>query len=298
MDKNIFDNYINSDLALEGGRIAPCDFRHAKYGRREADGVTVERLSVTDREGEVESGRPCGEYVTISSEAIKDTSCDGSAVAATVRDEFLSLFRTLTGREPDAASSVLVAGLGNRFMTPDALGARCADKIVATRHACDADSSHGIPSVSVVEPGVLSQTGIESLTMIKGVLCDVSPDVIVVIDSMAAKKTSRLATTIQLASCGIAPGHGIGNRRPVIDRASTGHPVISVGSPTVVGSSTLICDALEEAGIFTVTPELEAILEGGRDFFVTLNDSDEVIERISDIISCAVNSALGTSYLR
>ena len=298
MNDNILYGYMDSDLACEGGRISPELFSHAKYARREEDGATVERLSVTSPEGEEETGRSRGEYVTVSSEAIKDPLCTVDTVTKMIKDEFLSLITNAVGKEPDSSSSVLVAGLGNRFMTPDALGARCADKITATRHVKGEVSGIICPDISVIEPGVLSQTGIETLSIIKGVSDAISPDVIVVIDAMAAKKTSRLASTIQLASTGLAPGRGIGNRRPAINLDTVGRPVISIGAPTVVGSSTLVCDALEQAGITEISPELEAILEGGRDFFVTLNDSDAVIERISDIIACAVNSALGASELK
>ncbi|MBR6916930.1 MAG: GPR endopeptidase, partial [Clostridia bacterium] len=185
-------------------------------------------------------------------------------------------------------------------ITPDALGARCADKINATRHVMaeyDVFKELGCSDVSVIKPGVLSETGIESSDMIKGVVSIVSPDVLIVIDAMSARCVDRLASTVQLSDTGISPGKGIGNRRPAVDRESVGCAVVSIGVPTVVDSSTLICDALQRAGIEEISAELEAILENGKSFFVSLNDSDMIIERLSDVISKALNEAFGTAEL-
>lgn len=292
-------NYIFTDLAVESGRIAPEEYKSARYERRKEAGATVEVLTVKDDAGRLETGKEPGRYVTVSAKSLKDGG-DVAPLGTLVGKELRRLASYATGKEPAGDTKVLVAGLGNRFITPDALGSRCADKIKATRHVKGSFSVFdelGCSDVCVMSPGVLAQTGIESSELIKGAAKSVAPDLIIVIDAMAARSTSRLATTIQLCNVGLAPGKGVGNRRPEIDRKSMGCPVISIGSPTVVGSSTLIWDALCGAGIDDVSPELKRTLDDGKDFFVTLNDSDAVIERLSDVISQGVNFAFGTSDL-
>ena len=294
--KTDIEKYITTDLACESGRISPELFRHAGYARRSVGSATVEVLTVTDAAGEEETGKPAGRYVTVSDESLKTARGGTESVCAAVRDELLDMIKDLTGKESAANLRVLVAGLGNRFITPDALGARCADKINATRQlkgVIEGFGELGCAEVSTVDPGVLSSTGIESFDIIKGAADRIKPDIVIVIDAMAARSTSRLATTVQLSDAGLAPGGGIGNARPAINRESVGCHVISIGTPTVVSSSTLIADALCAAGESGISPELEEILENGKSFFVSLNDSDIIVERISDAISKAVNLALG-----
>ena len=291
--------YVRTDLACESGRIDPENYVHAKYSRRDADGVTVERLSVGDDEGERETGKRKGTYVTVSNVDLKGSPDGLGAASSAVSEELRTMIVRAIGKEIAPETSVLVAGLGNRHVTPDALGARCADKINATRHVMGKYGVFrelGCSSVSIVAPGVLAETGIESSELIKGAADRVSADLVIAIDAMAARKVSRLATTIQISDAGISPGRGIGNRRPALDRETLGRPVISIGSPTVVDSATLVYDALEQAGADCVTPELERILDEGKSFFVSPNDSDVLIERLSDVISSAVNRSLGTSF--
>lgn len=294
-----FSEYIGTDLACESGRIAPDKYESAKYDRYEKDGVTVETLTVDNEAASCETGKEPGRYVTVSSPALREDG-DLTRVARVIGYELSGLIFRASGKTAKDGAKVLVVGLGNRFITPDALGARCADKINATRHikgACPAIGSAGCSEVSVISPGVLGQTGIESSNIIKDVAKGIDPDLIIVIDAMAARASRRLASTVQLSDSGLSPGGGVGNRRPAINKDKIGYPVVSIGSPTVVGSSTLILDALTEAGIDDVPESLERILDAGRDFFVTVNDSDKMTERLSDVISDGVNLALGTSFL-
>ncbi|MBQ7669919.1 MAG: GPR endopeptidase [Clostridia bacterium] len=293
------DKYIETDLACESGKLSPEEYRSAKYEKKTMGEVIVETLTVSDDEGVSESGKKIGTYVTISDDSPRSEK-DVSLLSEIIEAELKKLFETIFGKCPDENTKVLIAGLGNRFVTPDALGSKCADKINATRHIKDAYpvlDGMGCADVSVISPGVLGQTGIESSEILRGISRRIGPDLIIAIDAMAARKVSRLATTVQISDAGLSPGGGIGNNRPEIDKESMGCPVISIGSPTVVGSSTLITDALEEAGITDISPALEKILENGKSFFVTLNDSDRIIERISDAISCAINNLFGTTFL-
>lgn len=296
-----FDEYIFTDLAAESGRIAPEDFRHAKYARRCEGDCVIEELTVSDEAGKEESGREIGRYVTVSSDSLKDPALDSSDAVRAIYKELEILAAQATGRRTLKGAKVLVAGLGNRFITADALGPRCADKIFATRHImgdASALSSLEVSEISVIEPGVLGRTGIESYDLIRGAADRTHPDLIIAIDAMAARHTSRLAATVQLSDAGLSPGHGIGNRRRPIDRESLGVPLISIGSPTVVNSSTLVCDALEAAGIADISPALREVLDNGKSFFVTLNDADAATERLSDVISSSLNRLFGTAALQ
>lgn len=290
--------YISTDLVCESGSTSPENYRHAKYARKSKGSLVVERLIVDDEAASAECGRGVGCYITVSGEGLKE-EMDDSETGAVLSEELLFLCRRTT--KIDACGMrVLVACLGNRFITPDALGSKCGDKIVATRHIKEAlptESLAGCADVSVVTPGVLGQTGIESQEYVKGIADRIKPSLIVAIDAMAARSTSRLATTIQLSDAGLSPGKGVGKGRPRFDASTMGCPVIGIGSPTVVSSSTLIVDALEESGITDISPSLQKILDDGKSFFVTLNDSDNVIEHLSDVISNAVNLTFGTSYL-
>ena len=141
----------------------------------------------------------------------------------------------------------------------------------------------------------MGQTGIETYELIKGAVSAVSPDLLIVIDALAAKDVSRLASTIQICDTGISPGSGIGNTRHALNAQTLGIPVIAIGVPTMVSSSTLVYNALEKAGIESISQELTRILDEGISFFVTLNETDAVIKSLSDILSESINQALSTS---
>ncbi|MBQ4136486.1 MAG: GPR endopeptidase, partial [Clostridia bacterium] len=153
-------------------------------------------------------------------------------------------------------------------------------------------ASLGGRSVCAIAPGVIGQTGIESLELIRGAAIKVRPQAVIVIDALAAVELSHLATTVQITDTGIAPGSGIGNRRMRIDKESLGCPVIAIGVPTVVESSTLVYAALEEAGITDIDESLRTVLENGRGFFVTPKESDVVTTEVSRLLSEAINLAL------
>ena len=159
--------------------------------------------------------------------------------------------RRITGKGVDASFGVFVAGLGNAELTADAIGPRTVRLLTATRHlrehAAGLYREAGCAALSALAPGVLGQTGIETVEILRGTVQTVRPDVMLVIDSLAARSCTRLASTVQITDTGISPGSGVGNHRAAINRATVGVPVISVGVPTVVNSATLVYDALSEA---------------------------------------------------
>lgn len=139
---------------------------------------------------------------------------------------------------------VLVAGLGNAAVTPDAIGPRALDHLVVTRHL--GGSFPQLRPVSAIAPGVLGTTGLESVEVIRGIVERSEPCCVVVLDALASRSLERVCTTVQLTDTGISPGSGVGNRRAAFDRETLGVPVLAVGVPTVVDASTLLEDVLEE----------------------------------------------------
>ena len=151
----------------------------------------------------------------------------------------------------------------------------------------------GCSSISAIAPGTLGQTGMEAQSLLANAIESVNPDAVIVIDALAAKSTERLAATVQLSDTGICPGSGIGNARSEISRETVGVPVIALGVPTVIDSSTLVFDVLEQAGIEDVSSDIEKILEGGRDFFVSPKESDIIIDGVSALLASAIEKAFG-----
>ncbi len=289
--------YSRTDLACEN--IPPLDEINGEdsgidYSENEIDGFKVCRLDVKNKAGERESGKPIGTYVTIFCGKIWEYSQNDFDTAVQV---IASQIRELASEMSESKSlpeSVLIAGLGNRAITADAVGPKTADGITVTRHVRGDTalfSALGGCDVSAISPGVLGQTGIETLELIRGAAENVTPDIVIAIDALAARSCERLCNTVQLASTGICPGSGIGNKRKAINRATVGIPVMSLGVPTVVDSSSLVYDALQQAGIEHADERLTEILENGRSFFVTPKESDVIIDELSHLLSNSLDLA-------
>jgi len=197
--------------------------------------------------------------------------------------------------------SILIAGLGNNFITADSIGPKALSKVLITRHLkqhLGGLDNFGLIEMSGIAPGVLGQTGMETAEIIFSVAEKIKPSLVILIDALASRKISRLATTIQLSNTGIAPGSGVGNHRRAIDSELLGAPVVSIGVPTVVDAATLSYDVLEEAynraGIEKsdkLTREVlnVALEESGGNFFVTPKESDLIISEVSKVIGYAIN---------
>lgn len=289
--------YIRTDLAMESG--APehlsCDAerRGYRFSSRALDDVTeLSVLDITSKAGQTLFGREKGRYVTLSfpqiwllSEQQTDTLTDHVADA---------LYETVVQAVPDVAK-ILVVGLGNRELTPDAVGPLAVRHLQVTRHLMQFDqltaTSLSDYEISAFCPGVMGQTGIETLEIVRGVQRHVCAQAVIVIDALAARDTSRLARTVQISDTGLMPGSGVGNARKGLNRKTLGVPVIAIGVPTVVNSATLVCDALQEAGMEEFPPRLEEILRTGADFFVTPKEADAATHCLSQIIGDAMNRA-------
>ncbi len=291
-------NYIRTDLAGE------CP---AVENNLETDGITVYKedlpsstvttIQVTNENGANAVGKPIGTYVTVSFEKIwyADDKLFNE-IAENIAKEIRKFSKELSNGK--GYENIMIVGLGNQYITSDAIGPQSIKGITITRHILSRDEElfKALKSrnISAITPGVVGQTGIETVELIKSAAENVHPDLIVVIDALAAKSIDRLATTVQISDTGLSPGSGIGNKNKAIDRNTVGVPVIAIGVPTMVDSSTLVYDALEKAGITSLCDELIQILENGKRFFVTLNESDIVVSSLSRLLSTAVNSAFST----
>lgn len=267
---------VRTDLAIELGGGENEDIVGVEKEFKEDGEIKISTVKVTSEEGERAIGRPVGRYITVEFPPIYQIS-DYSALKNAVID---SLKVLLAGKK----ENLLIAGLGNTEITPDAVGPLTAKKILATRHIsgqfAESIGLEGLKSVSVIAPGVLGQTGIETTELIKGAVSAVKPDAVIVIDALAAGSLHRLFKTVQLCDTGISPGSGVKNARQEISEKTLGVPVIAVGVPTVTDADAL---AFELTG-----------KESGKscDMFITPKEVDLLVDRISEILSLSLNRFL------
>ena len=275
--------YVHTDLAAEGSSLPESSLEGVSYTEEELGFCNVQRLHIKNKAGEEKIGKPIGRYVTVSFPA-RETSDEenNEKLTLAVSSEIKRLARLMC---PTQIDTVLVAGLGHRNITSDSLGPLCTDQINVTRHL----GEKYLPAVAAIAPGVLAQTGIETVELIRGASENCQPSLVIVIDALASRSVERLARTVQLSDTGISPGSGIGNHRKRINAETVGFPVMAIGVPTVVDSATLVIDALERAGIEEYPEALTSVLEQGRDFFVTLKDSDSAVSDLSRILFDALN---------
>jgi len=264
-------------------------------------GFLCSEIEITNETGEKITGRSMGKYITIEFGRIWLKEYSEFILAVDLIAEKIKL---LAGIENDKNEKVLIAGLGNSYITPDSIGPKVLPKILITRHlkqqTPDLYDNFGLVEMSGIAPGVLAQTGMETAEIVLSVTEEIKPSLVIIIDAFASRKISRLATTVQLSNTGISPGSGVGNHRQAIDSKLLGTKVISIGIPTVVDAATLSYDVVEEAYKYlNVDPDkkltrdiLDASLEETTgNFFVTPKESDIIINEVSKVIGYAVNRA-------
>lgn len=300
----MLSNYSQrSDLAAEcmemvyKDRKADADGIVSSYTK--TCGIRSDIIEITDDAGAVKLGKPKGKYITV----------DIGKIWLYTREE---LIRTadvcaahLSGLIPQSGSCLLAA-LGNRYITADSQGPLCAKKFIVSRHIKDSNpdifGQLRLRETMCITPDVLGNTGIEAALTVKGAVEKTHPSFVIAVDSLASRKTSRLATTLQMSSAGIAPGSGIGNHRMALCRDTLGVPVISLGIPTVVDAATVGADILEE--YFSKEENgnlpkdmcnsiLQSVLSSGSyGYFVTPKNSDAISESAAKLIAMTVNKAL------
>ncbi len=306
---------IRTDLALETKERFEADNVEIKgvvleeqYNEELEIKTTV--VKIETEKGAKTMGKPIGTYVTIEAPNMSNPDegyhCEISKILC---DE---LYKMLPAKKD---ISVLVVGLGNRLVTPDALGPNVVDNLCITRHIVKeygkyAMGKETVNLVSSLIPGVMAQTGMETVEIVKGVVEETKPTCIIVIDALAARNSKRLNRTIQIADTGIHPGSGVGNHRRGINLETVGVPVIGIGIPTVVDAATIVNDTMEN---FILEMESSDVLRGVGDvlksynaaekyqlvkeliaphlngMFVTPKDIDETVKRLSYTISEGIN---------
>lgn len=278
---------FRTDLAVEAieNHKTAAALPHVRQSDRTLEGFAVHEVRILSEDAAREIGKPQGCYLTLELDALIRREEDAFPRACKALS---TLLRELLPRPNDGP--VLIAGLGNRMITPDAIGPQTADHVIATRHlvaqspAIFADWR----PVSALAPGVLGQTGVETGEVICGVLDRVRPAAVIAVDALAAGRLSRLLRTVQLADTGITPGAGVGNARAALNKETLGVPVIAVGVPTVVDGATLAHEISSQLG----QPACEALDDLSQPVMITTRDIDREVADISRMIGYAVNMAL------
>ena len=308
---------FRTDLALERREI----FKKANKIEEEIEGVETEeevdstgiittRVKILNQKGAESLGKPIGNYITIDIKKIRSIDEDGIQNSANILSkELKKLIDAKIGKSDD----ILIVGLGNEYVTPDSLGPKAINEIDITRHILNYMPEvleEGTRPISAISPGVLGTTGIETLEILKGIVDNIKPKLLIVIDALASRSIERISSTIQLADTGIVPGAGVGNTRKEISIDTLGIPVIALGIPTVVESAVLVNDCLnifieklqKEANSNEYLNKLkeednyesikEALIPNDYNMIVTPKEIDELIENMKNIVARGINYSL------
>ncbi len=260
---------IHTDLAVESKEL------YGQGTNKEIEGVSVEveekkdysvtRVEVLNQEGMEMMRKPMGRYITIDVPNLDKTDQDlKDEISKALAKEILALDLN------KANSKILIIGLGNWNITPDALGPKVVERILVTRHYFlnyKKDMDETMANVAAMSPGVMGMTGIETIDIVKGIVEKIKPDLLIAVDALASRRMNRISTTIQLSDTGISPGSGVGNKRTALNKESLGIPVISLGIPTVVNAATIVSDTLD-----LIIDSLKENADKGKEFYNLLQD--------------------------
>lgn len=282
---------IRTDLALESRERCEADKEEVRgvifeECIDEKRNVTITRVKIETENGAKALGKPIGTYLTLEAPELLAPD-EGSH-----REVSEVLAEQLRGLLKENVESVLIVGLGNREVTPDALGPEVVGNLYITRHILREYGEYAFPdkkvaAISGIVPGVMAQTGMETLEIIKGIINETKPQLVIAIDALAARSVKRLGRTIQLADTGINPGSGVGNHRKGLNEESLGVPVIAIGVPTVVDAATIVYD---------VCQDVDKIPNGIVGMFVTPKNIDETVKNLSYTISEALNMTFELNF--
>ena len=311
---------IRTDLAMEQKERFESDHVEVsgvvleeEYDEEKEIKITTVRIETEN--GAKAMGKPVGTYLTLEAPNMAAADEGYHREISETLAGFLEKYMKDTEENQEKGYSVLVVGLGNREVTPDALGPYVVDQLNVTRHIVQEYGRYAVEKggsriVSAIVPGVMAQTGMESAEIIRGIVNETTPDLIMVIDALAARSTKRLNRTIQISDAGIYPGAGVGNHRSEITKDTMGIPVIAIGVPTVVDAATVVNDTMENFITALETSEtlkgVGVVLQGYNSaekyelvkeliaphlngMFVTPKDIDDTVRRISYTISEAMN---------
>lgn len=274
------------------------------------ENIKIERVKITNENGEKAIGKPMGNYITIDIKKLKIAQDEELKKAS---ETLANELRKVIDEHIDKKGEILVVGLGNIYVTPDALGPKVINNIEVTRHIINYLPQYveeGTRMVSAISPGVLGTTGIETLEILKGIVDNTNPKLVIVIDALASRSIERISSTIQISDTGIVPGAGVGNTRAELSIKTLGIPVIAIGIPTVVETAVLVNDSLdlfitklqEEAKSNDYLNQLkaednyeeirEALDPNDYNLIVTPKEIDELIENMATVVSGGINNAV------
>jgi spore protease len=313
--------YIYTDLATELRDMAierENSLDGVDMDITQENGIKTTWVKITNENGVNVMGKPQGNYVTIESEKLKDSDIYAHEEIIRVMSQILGKLHNLKDHD-----TVLVIGLGNWNVTPDALGPKVISKLLVTRHIKETlpeSIDENVRPVAAVTPGVMGITGIETKETVRGIVDKIKPDLVIAVDALAARCTQRINATIQISDTGLSPGAGMGNNRKTLNQDTLGVPVMAIGVPTVIDAATMVNDTMDK-----ILGSMMQESPGGTEFysmlnnlshedkyslireildpytgnmFVTPKEVDAVIERLSNIIANAVNIALHPGITR
>lgn len=278
--------------------------------REENENIKVTRVKITNEEGARALAKPIGTYTTIDVKNLKIATDEEIQKASEV---LTSELKELINMHIQNEEDILVVGLGNQFVTPDSLGPKVINEIEVTRHLLKYAPQYVTPGtrpISAISPGVLGTTGIETLEILKGIVEQIKPKLLIVIDALASRSIERISSTVQLADTGIVPGAGVGNTRKELSKETLGIPVIAIGIPTVVELATIVSEGIdifinrlqdksesnEKLNEIKEKDNYEEVKEalnvGDYNMIVTPKEIDTLIENMKDIVARGLNFAL------
>ncbi len=315
-DENINTINFRTDLADERTDIfkknnnIENDIDGIETNVREEGNIKITEVKVTNENGANSIGKPIGTYITMDIKKLKvATDEEIENYGNKLSNELKKLIDAHTSKQDE----ILVVGLGNIYVTPDSLGPKVINEIDVTRHILKYMPEvleEGTRSVSAISPGVLGTTGMETLEIVTGIVQNIKPKLIIVIDALASRSMDRISSSIQLSDTGIVPGAGVGNTRKELSQNTLNIPVIALGIPTVVESAVLVNDCLnlfitklqEEAKSNDYLNNLkqqdnyeeikEALIPNDYNMIVTPKEIDELIENMKDVVARGINYAV------
>lgn len=287
---------IRTDLAMESaGEHGQGKVPGVSISEWETGGVQITEVHIETEEGAQLLGKPVGHYITLECEGVRKREIEARTAVGTLLGEELA--RLLPDRH-DAPT--LVIGLGNRMVTPDALGPLTVDGTLVTRHLFQELphlTDERMTQVCAVAPGVLGVTGIETMEMARSIVQEVRPRAVIAIDSLSARAMSRVGSTVQLTDTGIQPGSGVGNHRSGLTEESLGVPVLAIGIPMVIYAATIAHDAFElladEEDDDALDRMTEELLRGSMgEMIVTPREVDSLVADAAAMLARGINRAL------
>lgn len=275
---------IRTDLAIEAREIFQSknkeELKDVEVEKEESKNFEITRVKVLNEYGGKKLGKPMGTYVTIEVPSLKKADQElKDEISQVLAKELKELIK------PTKNIKSLIVGLGNRNVTPDALGPKVIEKVFVTRHffkAYNKTEDETMSNVSAITPGVMGITGIETSEIIRGIVEKTKPDIVVAIDALASRKMERVSTTIQITDTGISPGSGVGNERQALNEKTLGVPVFAIGIPTVVDAATMVNDTMD-----LIVEALHRQADKGTDFYSMLEEmrTQDKYELIKEVLT-------------